>query len=69
MKDFSISFAEDAQPGQAAMMDDFDDVSHLGMLARNVRYLTLENVTIQGWRGEPIQCEGVEHFEQKNVTV
>lgn len=69
MKDFSISFAEDAQPGQAAMMDDFDDVSHLGMLARNVRWLSLENVTIQGWRGEPIQCEGVEHFEQKNVTV
>lgn len=69
MKDFSICFAEDAQPGQAAMMDDFDDVSHLGMLARNVRCLTLENVTIQGWRGEPIQCEGVERFEQKNVTV
>ena len=51
-RNVDISFAENPVPGRPAMMDGASEVTRLGLFAKNVSELVLENVTITGFEGE-----------------
>lgn len=59
-----ITYAEDAEPFRAAMMDGIEPVVKLGIFAKNVESLKLKNVTINGHDGELIIAEGVDKIEK-----
>lgn len=65
MRDVHISFAPDAQPGEAAMMCGAHPCRKLGIWAENVRRIQLHNVTITGYEGERLQFINVETFEEE----
>lgn len=65
IKNVIFNFKEEAQSGVPAMMSYVDPVSKMGVFARNVKKLTLENVTLEGYEGKEIDIEGVEEFVQK----
>ncbi len=64
MKDVSISFAPDAEEGQAAMADNRPLVKKLALYAENVQSIALHNVKIEGYEGERLHFANVGHFEE-----
>ncbi len=65
MEDVSVSFDEDATPGQAAMMSFADDLSYQGLVASNVNRLELKDVEFIGYKGERLILENIDTFEEK----
>ena len=65
LKDCEIDFEPGAEPFQPAMADGVDPCSGRGLIAKFVKKLTLENVTMTGYRGERLDLEAVETLEQK----
>lgn len=59
-----FSFADDKKTGVPAMMDGAEEVSGVGIVAKNLECLELKNVTVTGQTGEAIQTEGVDHLIQ-----
>ena len=59
MENVYINFAEDARPGKAAMMNGCDAGSKQGVFIRNADKVTLKNVVIEGYEGEPTNIEEV----------
>ena len=64
MRNVNISFAENAKPGQAAMMCGADASCKVGIHAENVRKIELHNVKITGYEGECLQLTNVGSFEE-----
>ncbi len=64
LKNVQISFAEDAEAGQAAMAGGVDDVKKLAFFATNVKEIVLSDVKFTGYEGERIQITGVDRFEE-----
>lgn len=64
LKNCEFCFADDAKPGQAAMMDDIPKYCKAGLIANHVKTLTLENVTFDGVDGEVVILNDVERVEQ-----
>lgn len=56
-EDVSIVMASDARTGEPDMLDDVAPMSRAGFLARNVRGLRLERVTVTNQIGEPFLVE------------
>ncbi len=54
-----IDFAEDARPGKAAMMNGCEAGRKQGVFIRNADKVTLKNVVIEGYEGEPTNIEEV----------
>ena len=48
----SVKFAENPMSGVPAMMDGVDEVSRLGLFAKNIHKLELKNVTVDGQIGD-----------------
>ena len=64
MHNVHITFAPDAEAGQAAMADNRPDVKKLAIYAENVREIDLHQVTIEGYEGERLRLANVGHFEE-----
>ncbi len=62
MENVTISFAENARPGKAAMMTGCDTSSKQGIFIRNAKKVSLENVVIEGNEGIPADIEEVEEW-------
>ncbi len=61
-ENIDVSYAEDAEPFRAAMMDGVEDVKKIGIFAKNMKKLVLKNVNINGQEGEEIIAEGVDEL-------
>ena len=64
MEDVLFSFADAPEALLPVMADGVAACAGRGIIARNVRRLTLRNVRILGQRGEPLDCEGVSALEE-----
>lgn len=64
MKNVSITFAPEAEAGQAAMADNRPLVKKLALYAENVQSIALHNVKIEGYEGERLHFANVGHFEE-----
>lgn len=60
MENVRITYAEDARPGTAAMMQGCEITCRKGIFARNINKLTMKNVVIEGCEGEPLDIEEVD---------
>ena len=65
MENVHIDYAEDAKSGVAAMMLGCDASSRRGIVAANVKKLTLINVSINGADGEPYELINVDSVVSK----
>lgn len=62
LKRVTISYAEEAREGRAAMMSGCEPSSRQGVFIRNARKVRLQDVSIIGSQGEPVDMEGVDEF-------
>ncbi|MDD5936780.1 MAG: glycoside hydrolase family 28 protein [Clostridiales bacterium] len=60
----SISYAENPMEGRPAMMDGAELTTLLGLYANNIRTLVLNNVNIEGNRGDRFLLYNVDHVEK-----
>lgn len=61
MKHIRVNYARDAQSGQPAMMDGIENqISRMGIFARNIERLVLEDVEIAGQIGEAVDMGGID---------
>jgi len=65
MNHVRVSYAANALPGEPAMLDGVEPVSRMGIFARNIETLVLEDVEIKGQKGEKIITENIEHLVEK----
>lgn len=65
MENVSISFAKDAKTGVAAMMDDCEPSSKKGIYLHNINKVTLKNVEVAGYEGEPFIINEVDELIQE----
>lgn len=65
MYNVHMSFAENAQPGLAAMADGNPLVCKLAVKANNVKKIEMHNVTLEGYEGERLQFNNVGSFEEE----
>lgn len=63
MENVRISFAEDPEPGVAAMMTGCEPDAGKGIFIRNAKRVELRNVEMSGYRGEPVDLDGVDEFD------
>ena len=64
MKHIQVSYAEDAASGQPAMMDGIDqNICKMGIFARNIKTLVLEDIQVVGQEGEVISMDGIDSLE------
>lgn len=59
LEDCDFAFAPDAEPMQPAMADGVMPCRHRGVIARNVKRLELENVSMDGVEGPKVETEKV----------
>lgn len=64
MNHIHISFADAAQPGYPAMMDQIKPVKKLGAFAANVRHFSMNDVAIEGYEGKKCEIMNVSDFTQ-----
>lgn len=62
MRNIFIRFAETAKYGVPAMTDGVGESSKRGLFARNIAKLTIENVHIEGQKGEAYELIGVDEM-------
>lgn len=55
MKNVSVTYADNAEKGHPAMLCGIEEMSRRGIVAENVEKITLENVSIKGQTGEPVE--------------
>ena len=66
MKNIAFTFTKEiVQKDTPAMMSFLEPVCKMGLFANNITYLMLENVTLQGYEGEPIITENVKEIINK----
>lgn len=62
MENVVITYAEDAKPGRAAMMENCETSCRKGVFVRNARAVKLKNVRIEGNEGEAVDLDGVDDW-------
>lgn len=65
MRRVQIGYAENALSGEPAMLDGIKPVSRMGIFAGNIETLVLEDVEIEGQKGEKIITENIEHLVER----
>lgn len=63
MENVNISFAENPEPGTAAMMTGCEPDAGKGVFIRNANLVRLRNVHVTGCHGEPLDLDGVDTFD------
>ncbi len=62
MKNVRISFAEQAEEGEAAMMEGCEPGKKKGIFIRNANSVILKNVELTGYEGEPVDIANVDDW-------
>ena len=62
LENIRFEFKQDAQPGVPAMMSFLEPVSKMGIFARHIHKLTLDNVKVIGYEGKEKDIKSVENF-------
>jgi polygalacturonase len=65
LKNIVFEFKEEAQKGVPAMMSFLEPVSKMGIFARHIKQLTLDNVKVIGYQGKEKDIECVDNFIEK----
>lgn len=65
MRRVRVSYAKNAMSGEPAMLDGIEPVSRMGIFAGNIKTLVLEDVEIEGQKGEKIITEHIEHLVER----
>lgn len=65
MRHVRVAYAENAMSGEPAMLDGVKTVSRMGIFAGNIETLVLEDVKIEGQKGEKIITENIEHLVER----
>lgn len=65
MRHIRIGYARDAASGEPAMLDGIETVSRMGIFAGNIETLVMEDVEIQGQKGEKIITEHIDNLVEK----
>ncbi len=65
LKHVHVSYADNPKKGVPAMSEGVEECSRKGLFARNIQKLILEDVTIEGQEGEPMELIGVDTLIQK----
>ena len=64
MKHVQVSYAKEAVSGQPAMLDGIDEnICKMGIFARNIKILVLEDIQVMGQDGEAILMDGIDSLE------
>ncbi|MBQ8780248.1 MAG: glycoside hydrolase family 28 protein [Oscillospiraceae bacterium] len=63
MKNVTVEYAENAEKGYPAMLCGIDEMSRRGIIAENTESIILENVSIKGQDGEPMEFINVDKTE------
>lgn len=64
MKRVRVSYAEDAVSGQPAMMDGIEEnICKMGIFARNIGTLVLEDIQVTGQDGDAVSMDGIDCLE------
>lgn len=64
MKHVQVSYAKEAVSGQPAMLDGIDEnICKMGIFARNIKTLVLEDIQVTGQDGEAILMDGIDSLE------
>ena len=64
-EDVSFSYAKEPKSGMPAMMDDAEQVTKLGLFAKNIEILELRNVSIEGQNGAALITDGITRMIQE----
>ncbi len=67
LKNIQFSYAENPKWDVPAMSEGVEKSSRRGMFVRNVKHLVLEHVGIDGQDGDPLEVDGVDHLEFRDV--
>lgn len=62
MENVRFTFCDNAATGMPAMMDNMDEVSRMGVYVNHVKEFILENVTIEGQKGEALLINNIERM-------
>ncbi len=62
MENVTITYAEEAKEGKAAMMTGCERSSRQGIFVRNAKKVTMKNVVLEGNEGEPIDIDNVDEW-------
>ena len=62
MEHVHVTYAKDAQMGIPAMMDGLGEMNYSGIYANNIETLVLEDVKIEGQKGQAITVEHIGHL-------
>ena len=62
LRDCFFSFDPEAQPMVPAMALHVEECSRRGIIVRFLKKLTMENVFLEGFEGEPLETEQVEEL-------
>lgn len=65
----SITYADDPQPDEPAMMDDIEPVAKMGIFAENVQKLVLKQVSVEGCDGEPFILNHVDEVVREEESI
>ncbi len=65
MKNIKLTFAEDAKCSVPAMSDGVEACSKVGIVAKNIKKVVLENVDISGNVGDDVILSELDEFERK----
>ena len=65
MEHVKVTYTEDAEPGQVAMMEGIDETCYLGIYANNIETLVLKDVSIYGQKGEAVTAENIDCLIQE----
>jgi polygalacturonase len=65
MENIKFTYAENASAGVPAMMENMEQVSKMGVYVNNVKELSIDNVTVEGQRGEAFITYNVEQIIKK----
>ena len=57
-----ITYDENPEPDEPAMMDDIELVAKMGLFINNVQKLKLKNVAVQGAEGQPFILENIDEI-------
>lgn len=65
LKNVNVTYDESIDEGRPAMMTDAEVMKNGGFVFRNVSSVVLDNVNIQGYKGEKITVSGVDSVEER----
>ena len=62
----AVTYAENPEPDEPAMMDDIELVAKMGIFIDNVSHLVMKHVTVEGCEGEPFILRHIDKLDEED---